>query len=294
MTMNIRIKIFNFFLAFFLLLALCTIETEAKGGGRGGGGRGGGSRGGGRGGGGELITLLFNTLSWSHSSVSVFIFGGGGGGGGGGGIPTWLLVLIVVVIVLCCICACIYYSDEDTSFSDEATTPCYLCQARIKDTPWNDGSHRKECAQRNRSFLATLPMPFAVNCPKCEKLLRQWPERGSFFTCDDSACHVRDQKIVNTGRNRFNCFVCDYDLCITCARRKDNASWTARFGQEQQQQQQQPSAPAPETKIEMNPVDDGAAAAASGGWTYPTDEPILPYSIHPKEPPPSYNESQKT
>ena len=53
--MSLRIKLFNILLAFFLLLALCSIETEAKGGGRGGGGRGGGSRGGG---GGSKLTII--------------------------------------------------------------------------------------------------------------------------------------------------------------------------------------------------------------------------------------------
>ena len=36
-------------------------------------------------------------------------------------------------------------------------TPCYLCLAGIPDEPWNDRSHRRNCAQRNAGQLQSFP-----------------------------------------------------------------------------------------------------------------------------------------
>ncbi len=168
-------------------------------------------------------------------------FGGAGGGGGDGGAPSWLIYLfgsLITIFFACSIyarCHCCREWLESKipclkgpfcgCCGKQPTTPCYLCGDRIKDDPWNDGSHRKECASRNEAVLGAMPTPYAVNCPKCGKKLRVWPKRGSFFTCDDKDCPQEENaKLINIGTNRLNCFICDYDLCLSCAKRKDAAA----------------------------------------------------------------------
>ncbi len=41
------------------------------------------------------------------------------------------------------------------------------------------------------------------------------------FSCDGGrGCPCGPSSIVNTGNNRFNCFICDYDLCRSCVERR--------------------------------------------------------------------------
>ncbi len=96
------------------------------------------------------------------------------------GIILIIIVVVVVVLVCCYYCAKAFEEDEDsgTGFTSGPTTPCYLCLARVGDEAWNSGTHRKLCAQKNVTFLSTLPMPYPITCPRCQKRLRLWPDRG--------------------------------------------------------------------------------------------------------------------
>ena len=64
-----------------------------------------------------------------------------------------------------------------------------------------------------------FPEPYNVLCPKCGSRLKQWPSRGPEFYCEGVGC-TRVGGIDNNGSNRFNCFICDYDLCLQCVRRQ--------------------------------------------------------------------------
>ena len=56
-----------------------------------------------------------------------------------------------------------------------------------------------------------------------KQVLRLWPANlglGEGYICDSIDCKTsKDEVILNSGYNRLNCFVCDYDLCMTCANR---------------------------------------------------------------------------
>ncbi len=53
------------------------------------------------------------------------------------------------------------------------------------------------------------------------QVLRLWPANlGLGFHCDDSDCRTPGDEIKNSGFNRLNCFLCDYDICMACANRK--------------------------------------------------------------------------
>ena len=76
----------------------------------------------------------------------------------------------------------------------------------------------------------------SLSCENCKTRLRLWPEgRGGAFVCD-GRCR-RGDKILNTGKNRslntfyssifhlqilsrYNCFLCNLDLCDVCAGRE--------------------------------------------------------------------------
>ncbi len=127
------------------------------------------------------------------------------GGGGGGDLSVLIIIPIVLgIVILFCVCYLWAKSSEeeemrriDASTSSRATsaagttgttsssvlvtgetTPCYLCLARIEQPAWDSGSHRKACAQRRAGFLFNLPMPHPIRCPKCNKMLLLWPDRG--------------------------------------------------------------------------------------------------------------------
>ena len=59
--------------------------------------------------------------------------------------------------------------------------------------------------------------PYDAYCPKCEGRLRLWPAKGHPFYCDQCPPEKKDILKKSTGRNRLNCFLCDYDICVDCA-----------------------------------------------------------------------------
>ena len=53
-----------------------------------------------------------------------------------------------------------------------------------------------------------------ARCENCRGKLKIWPKKLSFpFTCDNFAC---TKPALGAGALRFNCFVCDFDLCELC------------------------------------------------------------------------------
>merc|ERR1711892_1262112 len=107
-------------------------------------------------------------------------------------------------------------------FDSRGTTPCYLCGLRVKNRDWENETHRRECKDRNNEELNSFPEPYAISCPHCRGQLKLWPAKGCPFLCDDWApkkgkkCKSKGREIPSRGENRFNCFVCDYDLCEEC------------------------------------------------------------------------------
>ena len=39
---------------------------------------------------------------------------------------------------------------------------------------------------------------------------------AEYFKCRVRSCVARDMWIRNCGTNRYNCFLCDYDMCLDC------------------------------------------------------------------------------
>ena len=215
----------------------------------------------------------------------------------------WWVIYIFAALMgsaLLRVCLRICYKRCKKSFGGTTlnyvpTMPCYLCLGDVKLAFWTDGSHRKACARGNMSVLAALRTPFTfARCPKCENRLRQWPDRGTYFTCDGANCPLGEAaKIVNNGENRFNCFVCDYDLCLTCVRRTD----------EEERSRTEPSAPVQivvghhhhhHSSPAVSSVDGGRRRGSStgGGWITPRTCVSQEQIAYPDEPPPNYAELQ--
>lgn len=57
-----------------------------------------------------------------------------------------------------------------------------------------------------------------VPCKHCGELLRIWPCNigNPFFTCKEPGCPSNGEQIRNNSANRFNCFICDFDMCRRC------------------------------------------------------------------------------
>merc|ERR1719285_160301 len=153
--------------------------------------------------------------------------GGTGGGGGYGGDGDLTLVWVIIGGLFICVCIGAILVDKRITW-----IPCYLCCENISIKTWD--THRKSCAVRNKETLAMrhpLNTSISSRCGKCSGYLRQWTsyrmkERpgNNTFICDihHSNLHAKKRyknfETVNTDNNRFNCFVCDYDVCDACAR----------------------------------------------------------------------------
>lgn len=189
----------RFLLAFLILFSVC-VNVHSKGGGRGGGG---GGRGGGGGGG--------------------FFFGGssGGSGGGKGGPMKWWVKVFLVGIACVPFGQMLYKCFMCLNREESVTVPCYLCEERIKANIWDNGEHRIHCAAKEDHviLLNRLPSPIGVTCPTCGMRLKLWPGNIGYptFSCGMQNCPSQGQQIRNNGRNRFNCFRHDFDICKHCA-----------------------------------------------------------------------------
>lgn len=128
-------------------------------------------------------------------------------------IVLFLINLVLSKDLFACNCDCGGLKEKDT-------IPCYLCDKRVSMGQWNDGSHRRSCANKKRAALERMPRPLEVNCPNCRQVLRLWPQNlGAGFHCDNTECRSPRDEMVNSGYNRLNCFTCDYDICMACANR---------------------------------------------------------------------------
>merc|ERR1711915_164682 len=113
-------------------------------------------------------------------------------------------------------------------FSYEGSIPCYLCLDKVRNSEWDSGEHRRKCAYFNQRELLSFPQPYDAYCPECHERLRLWPAKGHPFYCDECPTDRRDVLKRSTGQNRLNCFLCDYDCCVTCS----DASRLQRVGDE--------------------------------------------------------------
>eukprot|EP00092_Neocalanus_flemingeri_P009409 GFUD01010123.1.p1 GENE.GFUD01010123.1~~GFUD01010123.1.p1 ORF type:complete len:235 (-),score=60.06 GFUD01010123.1:4-708(-) len=98
---------------------------------------------------------------------------------------------------------------------------CYLCGEDVSMEQWNCGDHRKQCASRNTAQLSSFPTHPAIRCAKCKDRLRIWPDQKSpLFYCDTDlpTCPCNGKEESSSGGNRYNCFLCDYDLCRGCVK----------------------------------------------------------------------------
>jgi len=114
---------------------------------------------------------------------------------------------------------------------------CYLCLDEIHHSVWNTGEHRKQCASRNTSQLTSYSVHPSLKCSKCSAKLKLWPAQGPGFSCDSGleSCPGKSKLIPSSGDNRYNCFLCDYDLCVSCTReladrQTDNAQTSKQNG----------------------------------------------------------------
>lgn len=134
-----------------------------------------------------------------------------------------LIVFCVIILFFCCACLTKYFSNFGSAENIERVV-CYLCLEVVTKDQWQDGSHRRQCARRHRQFLQSMAK-IDTKCWICSKRLLQWPLIGSSFYCDGRNCLLFGTSIVNSGNNRFNCYMCDFDLCINCI---DNNASTLR------------------------------------------------------------------
>ena len=73
--------------------------------------------------------------------------------------------------------------------------------------------------------------PYDAYCPHCSARLRLWPAKGIIwnrilliilpltghpFYCDECP-YEGDVLKPSTGQNRLNCFLCDFDCCVSCS-----------------------------------------------------------------------------
>ncbi len=168
--------------------------------------------------------------------------------------PAWALAMvatiaacIVFLVAFCCIRMLIRkmkgtsHRGRRNSFSARTPSPaggsgpspggfgdsvqCHLCLGKVGRKKWENGLHRRKCAEKNRGVLERLPIPYDVCCARCGALLRQWPRRGPPFRCGGgrgcpAAMGGRPLAVDNNGANRFACFECGYDLCRACVQKR--------------------------------------------------------------------------
>ena len=135
-------------------------------------------------------------------------------------VPLWGWALIVISLVLAlvlAIAAVIYWlfrRQEGRETLPEMRSVCPLCESLIPAQKSAD--HRRECASMYREVLSTFPSTGIRTCPKCGLRLKLWPQ-GIAFRCKEKSCPVIG-RIRSTGRNRFSCFQCGFDVCDSCLR----------------------------------------------------------------------------
>ena len=74
-----------------------------------------------------------------------------------------------------------------------------------------------KCVPLKEKFHYSFPRPYDVFCPMCKGRLALWPKSANKFSCSQCPPNSRGM-IENTGTNRLNCFLCDFDSCTDCSR----------------------------------------------------------------------------
>ena len=133
----------------------------------------------------------------------------------------------------------------------QETVKCYLCLERVSEKQWTSGRHRVQvlqfftlsdwstslqCVRRNRVRLGGFLQHPSLACRQCGRRLRLWPDQvgtsqqtsqqtgqltllqGTLFVCnsDLSSCTSRGQSRAASGGSRYNCYLCDHDICLGC------------------------------------------------------------------------------
>jgi len=137
---------------------------------------------------------------------------------------TWIIIAIISTVVLG-VLICLFYKTYvscQRKHNEESLMTCYLCVQRVSFSQWKQGSHRRKCAETNKEVLKRMKSPEnnKIRCPKCGARLRVWPaNHGPPFSCSSSHCPIVG-RVRSSGSNRFNCFLCNFDLCESCVYRK--------------------------------------------------------------------------
>ena len=196
----------NLNIIMFLIMICHCRARGGSGGGGGGGGRGGGGGAGGRGGSGSKGGS--GSSEKCNAKCLAIIFGSIGGSCLG----------LFVTVCLCGKCR-------------KQKHPCYLCCEMVNMEDWVKGTHRRRCMEENKETLDMMreQKDLDIKCGKCGGNLRMWShfrkkqlDNNSNFICDvchegltDGAAHKHIER-KNENNNRFNCFLCDYDVCKEC------------------------------------------------------------------------------
>ncbi|XP_023343814.1 uncharacterized protein LOC111713222 [Eurytemora carolleeae] len=101
------------------------------------------------------------------------------------------------------------------SSSRRTNDMCFLCLNDVPNKEWE--THRRVCALRNQDKLDNLSSPSPVPCFRCNKFLRALPSYPvTSFICDREGCVHKGQHLNTKTYNRYNCYLCDFDLCSDC------------------------------------------------------------------------------
>ena len=92
---------------------------------------------------------------------------------------------------------------------------CYLCLGKVKYNEWDE--HRKKCPLRTNLYNCA---EVDSSCDTCGATLRLLPKPSKGAEEKRFGCDFRNHLVKNNGKNRFNCFACDFDTCSKCAKKK--------------------------------------------------------------------------
>jgi len=138
---------------------------------------------------------------------------------------TILLVslLVLLLLLLCSCCCCCYRCGR---------VRCQFC-AKWQKVGGAVEAHRKECFKRHRNIIETFRKHPRATCTKERHRVFLWPKvRGdSSFLCCNRNCKTMEilaamkgklgvegrQEVKNTGKERFYCLICDFNICYVCA-----------------------------------------------------------------------------
>ena len=74
-------------------------------------------------------------------------------------------------------------TPEPPSQTSEPMHKCHLCRARVLNSVWVDGSHRRSCEYRNRHRLQNMLVEPGVACGVCSGTVRRWEPARVRVSC---------------------------------------------------------------------------------------------------------------